>query len=449
VAVIGAGWAGLSAALQLAEAGRTVALFESHAQPGGRARSLERHGAQLDNGQHILVGACRRVQEQMRRVGVDPAEVLLTLPFGLTLHEAGATPVSIAPRSIRMLPMARALFRTVASEPLPARIRTLSGIARMLYGSRAGDPAVRPWLRSCQQPESLIRSLWEPLCLAVMNTPPDTASAAIFQNVLRQTLLGTPEDAHLLIPRVPLGRLFPEPALARLKQLGAEIRMHSRVTAITCASDGRFRLTLRGSDSPVAADQVILAVAPRAACRLLPKGRETAHTFRQLEALGTRSICTVYLRYRNPPEHLPPLTGLLGQQGQWLLPRSVSGEPHWVAVVISAADEHTGGLQPIRWETVSRELADTFPELGSAEAGLAICERQATIDARTGIDAHRPAPESGIPGLLLAGDYTARGLPSTLEAAVLGGLEAARIALGQVNRCPPVPDSRPVADSAP
>jgi hydroxysqualene dehydroxylase len=430
VAVIGAGWAGLSAALQLAEAGRAVVLFESHAQPGGRARSLDLHGARLDNGQHILVGACRRVQAQMLRVGVDPAAALLALPFGLTFREAGARPVSITPRSTRMLSMARALLGTVAAEPLPVRIRTLLGAAQMLYPSRIGDPTVEQWLHTRKQPESLTRSLWEPLCLAVMNTPPDSASAKIFQNVLRQTLLGEPADARLLIPRVPLGKLFPEPALARLKELGADIRMQSRVTAVTLDSDGRFQVTVRGSRSGVTVDQVILAAAPRAARRLLPKGGETAHSRHQIEGLGERSICTVYLRYRQPHEHLPPLTGLLGQQGQWLLPRSVSGEPHWVAVVISAADEQIGASRAIRWETVSGELADTFPELGPAEAGYAICERGATFDARAGADLRRPGPESGIPGLFLAGDYTAKGLPSTLEAAVVGGLQAAASAIG-------------------
>ena len=449
MAVIGAGWAGLSAALHLAEAGRAVVLFESHAQPGGRGRSLDLHGARLDNGQHILVGACRQVQAQMRRVGVDPAEVLLTLPFGLTLREAGAAPISIAPRSTGMLPMAQALFRTVAREPLPVRIRTLVGAARMLHRSTVGDSTVQQWLRSCAQPESLTRSLWEPLCLAVMNTPPDSASATIFQNVLRQTLLGEPEDAHLLIPRVPLGRLFPEPALARLKELGAEIHMQSRVRAITKAADGRFHLTLRDGAAQVTVDQVILAVSPRAARRLLPEGHETADTCRRLEGLGKRSICTVYLRYQRLPDHLPPLTGLLGQHGQWLLPRSVSGEPHWAAVVISAADQPSGEFHPIRWETVSRELAETFPELGPAEEGHAICEREATLDARTGTDARRPGPESGIPGLFLAGDYIAQGLPSTLEAAVRGGLEAATLALDPSRRLPPSPGFRPNAGFPP
>ena len=437
VAVIGAGWAGLSAALQLAEAGRAVVLFESHAQPGGRARSLDLHGARLDNGQHILVGACRSVQEQMLRVGRDPAAALLAVPFGLTFREARARPVSITPRSTRMLSMARALLRTVASEPFAVRIRTLVGAAQMLYPSRVGDSTVQQWLHARKQPESLTRSLWEPLCLAVMNTPPESASAAMFQNVLRQTLLGKPSDAQLLIPRVPLGDLFPKPALARLKQLGGDIRMQNRVTAATVGSDGRFQVTVRGGSPAVTVDQVILAVGPRAARRLIPEGRETAQVRHQLEGLGERSICTVYLRYRKPQEHLPPLTGLLGQQGQWLLPRAVSGEPHWVAVVISAADEQIGASRPVRWETVSDELADTFPHLGRAEAGYVICERGATLDARAGTDARRPGPESGIPGLFLAGDYTARGLPSTLEAAVRGGLQAAAIALEQSQRISP------------
>jgi len=439
VAVIGAGWAGLSAALRLAEAGRSVVLLESHALPGGRARSLDLHGARLDNGQHILVGACRQALEQIRRVGVDPDAALLALPFGLSLRESGAAPVAIAPRSAGMLSMARALLQTVASEPISVRIQTVLGAARMFYPSRIEDRAVQQWLQSCRQPERLIRSLWEPLCVAVMNTPVEVASAAVFQRVLRQTLLAQPEDARLLIPRVPLGQLFPEPALERLRQLGAEILMQSRVTAVAQDASGRFRIRLRGRVAQLTADQVIVATAPKAANRLLPQCSATAASRHALATLGHRSICTVFLRYRNPLDELPALTGLLGQQGQWLIPRAISGEPHWVAVVISTADDIAGAPRHVSWESVSRELAETFPELGLAAAGFSVCERAATFDCRVGIDARRPTPETGIPGLVLAGDYTAMGLPSTLEAAVQGGLLAANRVLNPAASAVPLP----------
>jgi hydroxysqualene dehydroxylase len=427
VAVIGAGWAGLSAALHLAEAGRPVLLIEAASVTGGRARSLQLEDAPLDNGQHILVGACRQVLERMRSVGVDPESALLPLPFGLTLRERAGPGFRLAPHATHPWALAASLYRALRGEPLIHRLAALAGAARMLHHPLAGDLAVSEWLQRNRQPAALIRGLWEPLCLAVMNAPPAGASARIFQTVLRQTLLGNESDARLLIPRLPLGALFPEPAAARLRALGAEVRMGVRVTALE-PDGGGFRLRLR-TDEPLHATQVILATAPRAASRLLPAVSALEPLRQRLGALGERSICTVYLRYPRPLEELPPLTGLLGQHGQWVLPRRVSGAPRWAAVVISAAEEFPIGSSRERWRQVAREIAESFPGLGLPEQGHVICERHATLDARPGIDALRPGPETGLPGLYLAGDYCAAGLPSTLEAAVQGGLQAARAAL--------------------
>ncbi|AGA33185.1 Phytoene desaturase, pro-zeta-carotene producing [Thioalkalivibrio nitratireducens DSM 14787] len=432
VAVVGAGWAGLSAALVLAQAGRRVILLEAAAVPGGRARTLRLGDALLDNGQHILVGACREVLAQLRGVGVDPERALLTLPFQLTLREpAGATaerPFYLAPNAATPWSLPAALYRALAPAARSRRLAIVAGAAAMLYAPLRRDVDVFSWLQRHRQPEKLIRTLWEPLCLAVMNAPPHAASAAIFRNTLRLTLLHGSMDARLMIPRMPLGALFPEPAVARLRSLGAKVRMSTRVTAIEPRGDRDYRLHLRGSET-LRCTQVILATPPRAARRLLPDAALPEPARAALSALGERAICTVYLRYPEPLGPLPALTGLLGQHGQWLLPRGVSGEPHWAAVVISSAGDFPEAEPGRRWHRVAQELAATFPGLGLPERAHSICERAATFDARPGIDALRPGSDSGRPGLHLAGDYVVPGLPATLEAAVRGGLRAARAAL--------------------
>jgi hydroxysqualene dehydroxylase len=437
VAVIGAGWAGLAAALELVRAGRPVVLIEAAANPGGRGRSLDLDGARLDNGQHILVGACRQVLAQMRAVGVDPEAALHVLPFAIILREllpeGGTRTFSLAPRSTRPWHLATALYRALGGEKPSRRLTAMLGAARMLGQAPDGDLPVAEWLRRGHQPSMLIARLWEPLCLAVMNTPVAEASAKIFQNVLRQTLRGSERDARLLIPRLPLGALFPEPALAWLRTSGAEVRLSTRVTGITARTEGGFELGLRGGYR-LHAGQVILATAPRAAERLLPASDALAPTRRALSALGGRSICTVYLRYPKPLVDLPPLTGLLGQHGQWLLPRYLNGEPHWAAVVISAAEMYPAPDARSRWQQVARELAATFPGLGNPESGRVVCESSATFAARAGIDELRPDVRTGMRGLYLAGDHCARGLPSTLEAAVQGGLQAATAALQDAGR---------------
>lgn len=424
VAVIGAGWAGLTAALELARAGIKVLLFEAAAVPGGRARSLEIEGERLDNGQHILLGACSGVLAQMRAVGVNPDEVLLALPFGLTLREPGRPAFALDPRSAHPASLARALFRALDDLPMRARITTVVGAARMLYRPLSADLPVDVWLRAHRQPAILVSRLWEPLCLAVMNTPGATASARLFQQVLRKALGGNEYDARLLIPRRPLGSIFPEPAADQLRSLGAEIHFGARVCGLKTCNDGRF-LLLQRDGAPVSARRVVLATGARAAARLLPAHPDLVASRAKLQALGERAICTVYLRYPRPIDDLPPMTGLLGQLGQWLFPRAVSGAPHWIAVVISAAERKV----PATWQMVAHEIAETIPELGLAQDGRVVCERMATIDARAGVETSRLPARSAQPGLYFAGDHCATDLPSTLEGAVQSGLRAARALL--------------------
>lgn len=432
IAVIGAGWAGLTAALVLSRAGRSVMLVEAAAAAGGRARTVETDGVRLDNGQHILVGACRHALSQMRAVGVNPILALHPVPFRLLMRRRvpDAAPESflLAPRSTRARDLGAALYEAARDASPPRRLLGLLGAWRMLHRPLTRDRSVTDWLQENAQPAGLRERFWEPLCLAVMNAPPAHASARVFQNVLRQTLLAGDGPARLLIPRRPLGELFAEPALQQLRTLGATIRLSTRVRGIDARGEDGFILTLQDGES-VAAGQVVLATAQRSAARLLPALPELDALRADLAELGARSICTVYLRYAEALPELPPLTGLLDQHGQWLLPRRLVGDPHRLAVVISAAEEYPMPDADTRWRRVGRELAETFPGLGPPEQGRVICEKMATLDARPGLDDRRPPIRTPLPGLYLAGDFCARGLPSTLEAAVQSGQKAAAAAI--------------------
>ncbi len=432
VAVVGAGWAGLTAALVLSRAGQPVVLIEAAATAGGRARTVEIDGARLDNGQHILVGACRHALAQMRAVGVNPILALHPVPFRLLMRRRvpDAAPEShlLAPRSTRSRDLAAALYDASRGAAMPRRLLGLPGAWRMLHRPLTRDLPVADWLRKSWQPAQLIERFWNPLCLAVMNTPPADASARAFQSVLRQSLMSGESAARLLIPRRPLGELFPEPALQQLRTLGATVQLSTRVQGIDLMGEDGFLLNLRGG-ATLPARQVVLATPPRSAERLLPTLPVLAPLRRNLGNIRERSICTVYLRYPKPLPELPPLTGLLDQHGQWLLPRRLAGEPHWVAVVISAAETYPAPDAESRWRRVGRELAETFPGLGEPEHGRVVCEKMATLDARSGIDDLRPDTRTALPGLYLAGDHCVRGLPSTLEAAVQSGQKAAAAAI--------------------
>ncbi len=435
VAVVGAGWAGLTAALALARAGQPVHLIEAGRIPGGRARSLELDQTPLDNGQHILVGACQQTLEQIRAVGIDPESAFHAVPFGLRMfHPDGQTPspaFALEPRSLRLPALATALYRSLPGHAPRVRLRALIGAAAMLHRPLKHDLPVLDWLRRRHQPEALIQRLWEPLCLAVMNTPTRLASARIFQNVLRRALNHGPEAARLLIPARPLGELFPEAALRELRARGARVDLGRRITTLerdATRPDAPYRLRDRQGGTSTAR-ALILATPPNATASLLPAEAEWDVTHKGLKAMGARSICTVYLRYPRPLTDRPPLQGLLDQHGQWLIPRHVAGAPHWLAVVISAADDLDPLTADARWRTVARSLARTFPELGEPEAGHSVCERRATVDARVDLDQYRPRPRTPWPDCYLAGDYLTHALPSTLEAAVQSGLESAHLFL--------------------
>ncbi|WP_019570645.1 hydroxysqualene dehydroxylase HpnE [Thioalkalivibrio sp. ALE11] len=439
VAVVGAGWAGLTAALALARAGHPVHLLDSAAVVGGRARSLTLDGTTLDNGQHILVGACEAALAQIRSVGVDPEQAFHALPFGLELRAAdGTEALRLNPASPRLPALGRALYAALKTEPLGVRLRATLGAVGLLHGPLHQDRPVRAWLQYHHQPPALIERLWEPLCLAVMNTPLRSASARVFREVLREALTHGPEAARLLLPAQPLGAIYPEPAVAELRQHGATIDLGRRVRRITArgapgapdpTGSGASPVTLedRGGQR-IEARAVILATTPAAAAGLLPPDEDLDDTRDRINELGARSICTVYLRYPHPlPAELPPLLGLLGQYGQWAVPRRVAGHPEWVAVVTSAADDAAPMDADTRCATVADELARCVPGLDTPVAQHAVCERRATFDARTGIDTRRPEPRTARRDLLLAGDYLIPGLPSTLEAAVRSGLESAHL----------------------
>lgn len=436
VAVIGGGWAGLSASLTLSAAGYPVYLVEASHQLGGRARTLNLQGAELDNGQHILVGACRATLATIRALGGDPDRLFVSAPLALQMHApiAAATPASggilwrFAPRSTRPLDLLTAFLGADPECSLAGRLRLAWGARGLLMRELRRDLPVRDWLHQHNQSPRLQEFLWDPLCIAVMNTPPETASARIFQNVLRQTLLAGPEDARLLIPRVSLGRLLPEPAERELRGRGVEIHAGSRALEIENASPSGFRIRLRGGRSLDAA-AVIVAVSVRAAARLLPEWPELESCRQQLDSLAQRAICTVFLHYPMPVEHLAPLTGLVRQFGQWVVPRAVAGEPNWLAVVISAAEPAQFSDRDAVMARLGDELAQSIPGLGRPDSGRIICEKQATLDAAVGLDDVRPDVRTSIPGLYLGADYCTHGLPSTLEAAVLAGRSAATRAL--------------------
>jgi squalene-associated FAD-dependent desaturase len=421
-AIVGGGWAGLSAAVELAQAGVRVTLFEAAKQLGGRARSVEVQGQRLDNGQHILLGAYRETLRLMQQVGADPARLLRRLP--LELHFPGSQPT---PFQLRLPPLpspwhlAAGLFaaRGAALAEKIAAARCLRALQRTGY--RIGDDCtVAAWLDRHGQHGSLRAHLWEALCLAALNTRPEQASAQIFVNTLRDTLGSGRGATDLLLPAADLDQVFPAAAARFIGARGGEIRRSTRVETMTNgpAIDGeRF-------------DAVVIAVAPQHAAALLAPHPETAAVTALLAAYRFEPIATVYCGY--PPQvGLPfPMLGLgqslPGQVGQWVFDRgALCGTPGVLSFVLSGHGAWERLDNRALAATLQRELAAALhTHLPPLLWQQVIRERRATFSCRPALP--RASVHSGLAGCWLAGDHVCAEYPATLEAAVKSGVAAAR-----------------------
>ncbi|MBK7424888.1 MAG: FAD-dependent oxidoreductase [Propionivibrio sp.] len=421
VAVIGGGWAGLAAAVELVAAGADVTVFEAAKQLGGRARSVETHGHRLDNGQHLLIGAYRETLRLIQTVGANPEHLLRRLP--LDLHYPGAGFRLRLPR-LPALNLAIGLF-TAQGASLGEKFAAVR-FMRYLQGCNyrlATDGTVAELLDRHGQQGKLRRYLWEPLCLAALNTAAHHASAQIFANVLRDSLGGTRADTDLLLPAADLDRVFPSAAADYVRAHGGKIRLATRVEQI------RPQLHIEGE----LFDRVILAVSPQHAASLLAGQPETAAIAAMLAEYTYEPIGTAYAGY--PPEvSLPcPMLGLdagrEGSLGQWVFDRgTLCATPGVMSFVLSAQ----GAWDQRDNETLATLLHGELEELLARKLprplwNCVIRERRATFSCRP--DLPRPAAQTPLQDLWLAGDYTCADYPATLEGAVRSGIAAASGAL--------------------
>jgi squalene-associated FAD-dependent desaturase len=439
VAVVGGGWAGCAAAVELQDGGAEVTLFEAARGLGGRARAVQAHGRLLDNGQHILLGAYADTLALLRRVGVDPAAALLRLPLQMRYPAPpGGAPLLdfAAPRLPAPLHMLVALVRAKgldrADRLALARFTTT---ARWMAWGLDVDCSVAALLERFDQTPRLIRLLWEPLCIAALNTPARRASASVFLAVLRDSLGAKRAASDMLLPRLPLDALLPQAAARRLTAQGATVSTGTRVDAVAPADTGGWRVSVSGADSAGAPfDAVVLATPPWQTAALLRALPGTADTVAMLDAFTYEPIATVWLQY-DPAVRLPlPFCALLddpqaGAWGQFVFDRGQldPGQAGLLAVVVSAALDAAGMDQDALANAVAAQLARAFG-LEALAAPLwrrTITEKRATFACAPGLA--RPENATALPGLVLAGDFTAGEYPATLETAVRSGLAAARL----------------------
>ena len=398
--MVGAGYAGMAAAVTLAERGVPVTVFESGPVPGGRARRIKVDGRELDNGQHILIGAYSELLRLMSLVGV-PGDALRRLPLDLRYADGFR-------------------FRGARELLLPGRIplrERVDAVRFLLFLKKQSfqlpeDISVAMLLERHRQNGVLGHYVWRPLCVSALNTPPERASAQVFATVLRDSLAGPSGASDLLLPRVDLSRLFPEPACDFVTARSGEIRLNAPIRNLKDLQDNFAA--------------VILAVGPHQLKALLPE---------PVPEYDYQPIYTCYLQYPDSVRLPFPMLGLASGIVQWAFDRGaisgeMRGERGLIACVISAQGDHQQMAQAELAATCHRELKAALPGLPEPGWSRVIAEKRATIacDARVK-QADFPAKHEG---LFFAGDYLDPDYPPTLEAAVRSGVRAATLAARQL-----------------
>jgi len=422
VAVVGAGWAGLAAAVTLAERGVPVTVFEASRSLGGRARRVSIDGVDLDNGQHVLIGAYRECLRLMRLVGADPERLLLRIPLELRFADGFHLR---APRLPCPFNLGAALLRAkgLSFAEAASAVRFMASL-RLRKFRIDPDRNVAQLLDEHAQSGALRVHLWEPLCVSALNTPVQAASAQVFASILRDGLTESRDASDFLVARADLGKIFPEPAAEYVKAHGGEIRPGEAVRRIARVHGG-FRL-----NDALEFSSVVIACAPQHAGQLLVQLPELADTLSRIDSFSYEPIVTCYLQYPDSVSLPSPVLGFTGGIPQWVFDRGRLGGPRGLlAAVISASGPHEDLSRDALISRVESDLKGALGPLPTPAWSQVITEKRATFSCRPGVE--RPKGATPLPGLLLAGDYIACDYPGTLEAAVRSGVTSGTAAIGR------------------
>lgn len=404
VHVVGGGLAGLAAAVTLARTGRRVTLWEAGHGPGGRCRSWADPvvGGVIDNGTHLALSGNRALRRYLTMIGAADRMVELApaaLPFIDLADGAGWT----------LRPGLALLARAAARPPGVSALNLLGDVARLLTAPPSATVA------QVLGGAAAFDRLWRPLTVSALNMAPETAAAALLAAVCRETLLRGEAACRPLLPRVSLDHALIAPAVAALRRAGGEIRLSARLRGLAWRN-GRVA-ALDGPDVTLGTDDVvILAVPAWIAAGLLPDTPTPP---------PGPAIVNAHFQHHAAAPPLP-LLGLCGGRCDWLFHR-----PGALSVTISAADDladrPANETAALAWREIRR--AGAGADDGAAPPCRVVKERRATFAATPAAQSLRPPTRSRWSNLLLAGDWVANGLPSTMEGAIRSGFAAAAAAL--------------------
>lgn len=432
--VVGGGLAGLTAALNRADRGDRVTLLEARPRLGGLTSSFARDGLQVDTGQHVFLRCCTAYLNLLDRLGVrDQVTVQdrLTIPVARPGHRSPTR--SVLRRTGLPAPahLAGALagYRLLPPADRLRAVRAALALRRVDPDDPLADQrSFGDWLAAHGQSPRAVSALWDLIGVAALNAPADRSSLALAAMVFRTGLLSHADSADIGWARVPLQQLHGDAGERALTAAGCRVRTGTRVTGLHRDGTG-WRVQLRNEDE-MAADRVVLAVPPTAAEGLAPAG-SVPLAAGWAGRLGAVPIVNVHVVYDRPVLDVPFLAAV-DNPVQWVFDRTAQSGgvvpgSQYLAVSLSAADDVVDLPVARLRARMLPALADLLPPVRTAAVldFFVTRERQATIDPAPGQAGHRPSPRTSIPGLVLAGAWTATGWPATMEGAVRSGQAAA------------------------
>lgn len=434
VIIIGGGWAGLTAAVELTKHGYQVSVLEASRQLGGRARAVQFGENHVDNGQHIMLGAYNKLLYILNKIGVKEENVLRRLPLDLKFGSNGSDCFHLRTRNLPA--PAHLLFGLLGAKGFSFFDRL--AVIRAVFSMRLSnfklpdDLPLLDYLMRLGQTKNTIRFLWQPLCISILNTPIETASTELFLNVIRDVFFGKKSDSDMLLPLDHLNACFPDPAMEYIEKNNGNISLGARVESVNIQSNAVTGIKTR--KSIIDASNIILATSPEQAFKILNEHEQLEPIAKKLAKLKSLPITTLYLRYPEPVSLNRDFVGFLDCHTQWVFDRDkLTGDTGVLAAVISGPGEHMKMTADELTKIIIEEIAAQYPDFPKPVETKLIREKMATIASTVGINHYRVKNKTPVKGLWIAGDYTDTGYPSTLEGAVRSGFSCAQAMIEETN----------------
>ncbi|HUY07678.1 MAG TPA: hydroxysqualene dehydroxylase HpnE [Acidimicrobiales bacterium] len=435
VVVVGAGLAGLSAAIGAVDRDMRVTLFEGRPRLGGATWSFERKGLMFDNGQHVYLACCSAYRRYLSRIGSDSKAPLRRLAIPVLRPSGDGRPAEVAWIRRNWLPaplhlaasLGRYHYLSLAERSRIARAAL--ALRRLdLEDPELDDETFEHFLLRHGQSPRAIRVLWDLISLPTVNVRADEASLFLAAKVFQTGLLARNDAADIGWSEVPLTELHVDPALAILAENGATVRSRAKVTALTVNEDSTSVTGVVIDGETVNADAVILAVNANEVVGLLPQSMRG--DFEGVIGLGSSPIVDVNIIYDRKIMNYQVAAGV-DTPVQFVFDRSRAaglgeGEGQCLAISISGADDEHGERPEVLIDRYEGTITDLFPLARAANVIDAVVSREhhATFRGIPGTNRLRPGVETKLHNLVLAGSYTDTGWPATMEGAVRSGERA-------------------------